>query len=163
MLISYLKKIDSRLCDVNKKLKTLDTLESKVNDFDRELKRLRLHVEDKSKATNEKLNKVDERVDNLELAEGLNRDKLTQLEKENTKLQDTVSYLQSQSMRNNLIFCNIKEEPNEKTSDTETIIRDFLVKKLDLAKELVDEMKLERVHRGTESKYKCSKENCMKI
>jgi len=67
-----------------------------------------LHVEDKTKETNDKLNKVDDRVDGLELAEGLHRDRLTQLEKENSKLHGTISYLQSQSMRNNLFFCNIK-------------------------------------------------------
>ena len=41
-----------------------------------------LHVEDKTKETNDKLNKVDDRVDGLELAEGLHRDRLTKLEKE---------------------------------------------------------------------------------
>ena len=55
---------------------------------------------------NDKLNKVDDRVDGL--AEGLHRDRLTQLEKEHSKLHGTISYLQSQSMRNNLFFCNIK-------------------------------------------------------
>lgn len=37
--------------------------------------------------------------------------------------------------------------PNEKPSDTEEIIRNFMVEKLDLASDLVSQMKLEKVHR----------------
>lgn len=146
-IVSHLMKIESSLNDVNTKLKKLDTLEVKVNDFDKELKRLWVHVEDKTKITNDKINTIDERVEGLEFAEGLSRDKLTQLEEQNEKLKDTISYLQSQSMRNNLVFCNIKENPDEKPLDTEEIIRHFMVEKLELAKEIVDQMKLERVHR----------------
>ena len=72
---------------------------------------------------------------------------MTQLEKENSKLQGTISYLQSQSMRNNLIFCNIKEGSTEKPADTEDIVRMFMIEKLDLARGVVNEMKLERVHK----------------
>jgi len=36
------------------------------------------------------------------MAEGLPRDKIKQLQRDNTKLQDSITYLQSQSMRNNL-------------------------------------------------------------
>jgi len=53
---------------VNIKLNTLDTLGTKVNSFEKDLKRLWLHVEDKTKETND-----------------------------NSKLHGTISYLQSQS------------------------------------------------------------------
>ena len=84
-ILAKLTHIEASIGQVNIKLKTLDILETKVNSFEKDLKRLWLHVEDKTKETTDKLNKVDDRVDGLELAEGLHRDRLTQLEKENSK------------------------------------------------------------------------------
>ena len=46
-----------------------------------------------------------------------------------------------------MILCNSKEGLNEKPADTEDIVRNFMIEKLDLARDVVDEMKLERVHR----------------
>jgi len=84
-ILAKLTRIEASIGQVNIKLKTLDILETKVNSFEKDLKRLWLHVEDKTKETTDKLNKVDDKVDGLELAEGLHRDRLTQLEKENSK------------------------------------------------------------------------------
>lgn len=50
-------------------------------------------------------------------------------------------------MRNNLIFGNVPEEPNETLSQTETKVREFMASKLKLAEESVNNMKFERVHR----------------
>ena len=62
------------------------------------------------------------------MAEGLPRDKIKQLQRDNTKLQDSITYLQSQSMRNNLIFSNSKEVANEKPGDTSNTLRTFMIK-----------------------------------
>ncbi|XP_052778715.1 uncharacterized protein LOC128216180 [Mya arenaria] len=50
-------------------------------------------------------------------------------------------------MRNNLIFGNIPEEEGETPARTERIVRDFIVDKLKVAREAVDNMRFERVHR----------------
>lgn len=47
------------------------------------------------------------------------------------------------------MFCSIKETPNEIPVDTEQIARNVMIEKLNLAKETVEQMKLERVHRST--------------
>ena len=64
-IVLQLMKIESSLSQVNKKLEKHETLESKVTEFDKELKRKWLYVEDNSKSTNEKLDKFDDRVDGL--------------------------------------------------------------------------------------------------
>ena len=56
-----------------------------------------------TKKTDEKIQKADERLDNLEFTAGERYDEIKQLEKENEKLKDSLTYLQSQSMRTNLI------------------------------------------------------------
>ena len=50
-------------------------------------------------------------------------------------------------MINNLIVCKNKEGSTEKPADTEDIVRMFIIEKLDLARDVINEMKLERVHR----------------
>ena len=69
-------------------------------------------METANKSFNDKIIKLDDRVDNIEMAEGQQQSKLQHLETENSKLKDSLSYLQSQSMRNNLVFCNIAEKQN---------------------------------------------------
>ena len=64
-IVLQLMKIESSLSQVNKKLEKHETLKSKVTEFDKELKRKWLYVEDNSKSTNEKLDKFDDRVDGL--------------------------------------------------------------------------------------------------
>ena len=95
-------------------------------------------VEDNSKRTNEKLNKFDDRVDGLEMTECLHRDKMEQFQGDNVKLQDSITYLQSQSMRNNLIISNSKEVANEKPGDTSNTLRTFMIEQLEIAAALVN-------------------------
>ena len=54
-------------------------------------------------------------------------------------------------MRNNLVFTGITEEPRERPEVTETKLRQFMVEKLNLAQELVDGFRLERVGMGDNS------------
>ena len=62
----------------------------------------------------DRLLKTEEKIETNELALGMATDQITRLEEENVKLKDTMSYLQSQSMRNNLIFGGIPESRYEK-------------------------------------------------
>ena len=58
---------------------------------------------------------------------------MEQLQRDNAKLQDSIPYLQSQSMRNKLFYCNIKVVANEKLEDTSNTSRTFMIEKLELA------------------------------
>ena len=72
-------------------------------------------------------------------------EKVLSLEKERNVLKDEVVYLQAQSMRNNLVFSNLPESVSENNEETEAKVRDFIIEKMKLAKEIVDIMVMERV------------------
>ena len=139
--MSYLKKIDSKIDNVELKLKTLDKLENTVYAFEKDMKNMWSCLDKFTKKTDEKIQKADERLDNLEFTAGERYDEIKQLEKENNK------YSQSQSMRNNLSFCNIEELQNDKTVETEKVVRDFMVDKLKLAHEYAKSLGIQRAHR----------------
>ena len=71
------------------------------------------------------LREVENMTDTSQFAVGEAHDKITRLEKEKSEMKEELNYLQSQSMRNNLIFSNIKEEINETAERTEAILRQF--------------------------------------
>jgi len=50
-------------------------------------------------------------------------------------------------MRDNLLFSNIPERPNETPETTEAVLRDFLVQSVKMEQEQVDNLKFDRVHR----------------
>ena len=146
-IMKFLNKIDAKLSEVTEKLKVLDTVEKKVNEFDADLKQLRATFEKDRKDHADKMMVVNDRLENLEFSGGELCDKLERLENDNKKLQEKMTYLQSQSMRNNLIFTNLPEDENERSQNTERKLRQFLVDKLKMAQDAVDNLKLERVHR----------------
>ena len=73
--------------------------------------------------------------------------KLSTLENQKHELKNDLTYLQSQSMRNNLVFSNINEAQTETTETTENVLREFLVEKMKIAQDLVKQISFERVHR----------------
>ena len=132
---------------MGKKLNTLDYLEKKVSSFENELKSLKLSVSDHLKKIDEKVLKADERVDTLEFSLGVVIDELSQLKKQKSTMQDELLYVQSQSMRNNLIFSNLTEPEQETPIQCETLLKSLITDKLKMAQAIVDEIKFERVHR----------------
>ena len=109
------------------------------------MKKLHTIVNDNMKHYNEKSMKVCERVDNLEMSVGMAGDVITQLRKAQSNIQDTLLYVQSQSMRSNLVFTNIKESINERHKDCEVKLRQFIVEKLGVAQYLVDSIQFDRI------------------
>ena len=89
-------------------------MEKKVDGFDKELKKLRVHIDNNTQALNERMDKSDGRELEVDIESGVTKKKIEQLERDRQTLQDSVTYQQAQSMRNNLIFGNIEEEPNER-------------------------------------------------
>ena len=142
-------KIDSRFEEMEVKFKAIDSLVTKVDTFEKELKQIKTQLEAQCTKSAEKVEQAVGRVDNLEFSLGIQEEKIDTLQKEVGKMKENMTYLQSQSMRNNLVFCNIQETPSERIAETEKKVREFMVEKLKIAQHLVDEMKLERVHRMT--------------
>jgi len=100
-----------------------------------------LHIDTFTKETRDKITMVDHKVDSVEGA----RKRIEDLEKDKTEMKDDMYYIQSQTMRNDLIFGNISEEANETPVKSEQIVRDFIISKLKIAKEEVDNMRFENV------------------
>jgi prefoldin subunit 5 len=146
-VLHCLQKIEGRLDKIEQKLETLDELKSKLNTFENDLKRLWTIVEDRSTLTNERLKSVEDKVDSIEFSQDKLYDKVSNLEAEKKSLKDEVTYLQSQSMRNNLVFANIEESERESNTETEAKLRKFLVEKMNIAQDYADKLILERVHR----------------
>ena len=129
-ILQYLKQMD-------KKLNKLDSLEEKVSKFDSELKKLWVFVHDEFKDNKDAMSKVTDRIDQLEFSLGMAQDQITQMTNEKAKVNDTLLYVQSQSMRNNLVFTGITESANEKPDVTESNLRKFMVEKLQMAQDIV--------------------------
>lgn len=153
-IMACLRKIDSRLSSVDnriscmdKRLSALEEVKSKVEGFDKELKRLWTVLEDRNKQNDERMRKIEEKSESQDFACGMLNDKVIELEKEKDALKDEVIYLQSQSMRNNLVFSNIPEAQGESNEQAELKIKEFIFEKMKVAKEVVDKMKFDRVHR----------------
>lgn len=146
-IMNCLCKIESRLDKLDNKMKTLENVEQKIDDFDKELKKLWVYVKDNMATNSENTTKLGEQVDNVELAMGLAQDKIVHLEKENGKLKDNMLDLQSRSMRDNLVWGGIDDDPNETPQQTEAKVRQFMCDVLRMEKPRVDEITFERVHR----------------
>jgi hypothetical protein len=147
-ILHFMKKIDSRLDNVEKKLTKLDLLEEKVTNIDTDVKKLWVYVHDNIKTSDEKVSRCMDQIDELQFALGQANDCITKLSQEQLKYNEDMDYLQSQSMRNNLIIGNIPESINEKHTVTEMKVRAFMVDELGIQQGVVDQINIERAHRS---------------
>ena len=110
-IMKCLEQINLKLDHVDNKLKTLDILQKKVENFESDLSKLRIDKGDK--ALGDRLTKVETMTETSQFSHGIAHDKIARLEKEKGNIKEELNYLQSQSMRNNLIFSKIREAINE--------------------------------------------------
>ena len=146
-VMKVLSVINSKLSVVDSKLGKLDILEKKVSNFETEINKIWTFVRDELKSNNVAVSKINEQIESIEFSLGVANDDIHRLKSDGVTAKDTILYLQSQSMRNNLVFTSIHEDMHEKPEQTETKIRQFLVDKLKLAQDYVTSLSLERVHR----------------
>ncbi|KAH3857139.1 hypothetical protein DPMN_099739 [Dreissena polymorpha] len=82
----------------------LEGLERKMDNFEKEFKKLWLHMDTVAKDSREKVDRVENKIDSVGIdIEGARR-RISDLEQVNKRLRDDMNYVQSQSMRNNLIL-----------------------------------------------------------
>ena len=150
-ILSFLVRIEKKISEVDLKLKKLEVLEEKVEQIDKkvesvekEITSMWAYVKKNGEKYDEKTKHLDERLEGVEFSNNESFEKLESLAKENELLKESLVYVQSQSMRNNLVICNIEERQSE---DTESIVRDFLVQKLKIAQDTVNQIQIERAHR----------------
>ena len=90
---------------------------------------------------------IEGRDESTDLAADKTSRKITELENANDILSDDLVYLQSQWIRSNRVFTNVPESAIEGQVETEENIRNHLVDKMKIAKEQVEKISFERVHR----------------
>ena len=142
-LSNVLKKLDG----IDSCLKKLETLENKVDKVEKDITKLWKFVEDKVGRIRDRVVFIEQKTESNEFSVNQMQDRVIELEKERSALKDDLVYIQSQSMRNNLVFVNIPEAPTETPEDSEKKLRDFIVGQLHLAQGLVDKIQFKRVHR----------------
>ncbi|XP_052820392.1 uncharacterized protein LOC128246240 [Mya arenaria] len=149
-LMDCMKAMNSKLSEMEKKLGTIEVLERKVTDFEKELRKVWVALEDRAKRTDERVMRLEDRVESVDMGTGLLSSRVAALEKQREELRDDLTYMKSQSMRNNLVFTNITEDNsngNEAVDVTERKLRKHLQDALKIAKETVESIRFERVHR----------------
>ena len=148
-LMNCLQEINGRINIVEKKLEVIDHLKKKLGNFESELKNLWITLEDRNKQVEQRVMRVEDRIDESDISSAMMTSRLAQLEKENENLKDDLVYLKSQSMRNNLVFVGITEESTiEGPDQTESKLRNHLANVMKLSDEFAKTVKFERVHRS---------------
>ena len=146
-IIRYLSAIDLKLMQVNNKLLTLDTVERKINDFDKELKKIWVSLEDKTKCTDEKVVRLSDRTDDLEFNFTLSESKIKELERENALLKETIINVKSDALRDSLIIGGIQEKASETEAETTQQVREFMSNTLEMDVGVIQNMNFVEVRR----------------
>lgn len=85
-IMNCLKIICGRIANVEKRLGRIEQLEKKVDSFDKELKSIWTAIEDRAGRTDERVTKVEDKVDMADVNVGLVSSRITELEKERDDL-----------------------------------------------------------------------------
>ncbi|KAH3861454.1 hypothetical protein DPMN_024384 [Dreissena polymorpha] len=132
--------ISDRLEAMERKLGAIEVLEKKVTDFERELKKVWVALDDRAKKTDEKVTNLEDKVEAADIGVGEVSSRVHDLERQRRQLSEVVNYLKAQSIGNNLIFSGIPEDNStgsETPAVTERKLRDFLHEEMKIAKETV--------------------------
>ena len=124
----------------------IESIEKRMENFEKDIKRLWVVHEDRSKKVEERVSRVEDKVDGADIHAAELAERVHGLEKERDTLRDNVSYLQSQSMRNNLVFTSVpeaNESGNETPETTEAKLRQHLVSAFKLTEEVATSIKFE--------------------
>lgn len=149
-IMNCLQGISKRRLDVETKLGALDLLEKKVSNFEKELKSIWLAIDDRAKKLEERVAKIEDKVDGTDIGVAMMSSKVTELEKAKDSIREEMAYIKSQSMRNNLVFTKIPEDNsggNETPEVTERKLREHLHEAMKISKEMAEQIRFERVHR----------------
>jgi hypothetical protein len=153
-LVTAFGRLELKVNGMCKNLEKLENVEKKVENFsvvmsslETELGNIKSGLNTSLQQTKDMVKTVSERTDGLEFQCGELDDRLKQLAYENQSLKMGITDLKARSMRDNLVFSNIPERPNEAPNVTEDILRDFLERELKMARTDVNNISFERVHR----------------
>lgn len=150
-LMNLLLNVSGRLEIVEKKLGTVESIDKRMISLEKDIKNLWVALDERVKKVDERVIRLEDKVDGADIHAADLTERLQVLEKERDTLRDDVSYLQSQSMRNNLIFTGVPEENtngNETPETTERKLRQHLHDAFRITRDMADSIRFERVHRS---------------
>ena len=145
-----MKYLQTMNLEINGRLGKLEQLDERVTGCEKEIQNIWIATHEHDKKYENKTNEVNDRVDRLQFELGQAKSLIDEMQLKNDKLSDSLNYVTSQSMRNNLVFSNIYEKPQEKPMQTEMLLRGFVETEMKISKSIVSAMKFERVHRTGE-------------
>jgi len=79
-------------------------------------------MENRAKRRDERLDRLEDRVDGIDIGVARVESRLTDLEKQRGELRDDMTYMTSQSTKNNLVFTNIPED-NSSGSESSDVMK----------------------------------------
>ncbi|XP_052278539.1 uncharacterized protein LOC127877007 [Dreissena polymorpha] len=150
-LMTLMKNVSDRLESVEKKMGGIDSIEKKMCNMKKDLNKLWVALEDRVRKVDERVTRIEDKVDGADFYAAQLSEWVQELEKQRDTLRDNVTYLQSQSMRNNLIFTGVSEDNSngsEPPETTEKRLRQHLHDACKIARDVADSIKFERVHRS---------------
>ncbi|KAH3798562.1 hypothetical protein DPMN_152162 [Dreissena polymorpha] len=109
-LMTLLQNVSGRLEAMEKKMGLIENIEKRMGAMEKDMNKLWVAIEDKVKQVDERVTRIEDKVDGADIHATQLSERVQELEKERNTLRDNVSYLQSQSMRNNFIFVGVTED-----------------------------------------------------
>ena len=131
-----------------KKLSCITRLEERFATFEKDIKCMCLALETRIKGVEQRVERLEHASEGAGIAVADVTSRVEHLEKERDNFRDDMTYLKSQSMRNNLIFTGVPEVAGETPEVTESTLRKHIHEALKIAKDAADRMQFERVHRS---------------
>ncbi|KAH3865687.1 hypothetical protein DPMN_028729 [Dreissena polymorpha] len=92
-IVVYLKRINDRICLMDKKIEAIDKLEKKVEGVNGDLKKIWANLHDIDKKTSERLRLIEEKTESVDFALAQASSKISSLEKQRDELKNDLTYL----------------------------------------------------------------------
>jgi len=150
-IMILLQNVSGRLEVMEKKMGAIESIEKRIGALEKDINKLWVAIDERVQKVDQRVTRLEDKVDGADIHAAQLSERMQELEKERDTLRDNVSYLQSQTMRNNLIFTGVVEDNttgNEQPEITERKLRQHLQDAFKIARDVVDSIKFERVHRS---------------
>ena len=122
--------MQGRIVNLETEMQSVHALSSKVNEMDGSVKTLYESHEAMKQSISDRNNETEK--------------KLSDMDKQIKELQEEFVYEKTRSMRNNLVFHGVEEQPFETSEQTEAILRDFIGRRMEVP---IEHIELNRTHR----------------
>lgn len=146
-IMNTIQLLNVKVCEISKKLEKLESVELKVVKFETNLEKIEKDLSSVQASISDGLKVLHERAENMEFRFGELSDRMKTLESDNKDLKSEIVDVKARSMRDNLLFSNIPEKPNETPEITEAVLREFMNTDLKMDVEQIRAIKFDRVHR----------------